>query len=200
MLLQGDRVGVELHSHIVRGGGAVDENVLLSVEQVVVGDEAVLLVEERPHESHVVQVAAVGAVHQRVGEILHCADEIVEMQEMAVDAFLLLKSVVTQHNALLELEVLGHLGEPQARRGLAVGGGEQDVVVGGALHPHGDGHLLAPAGGNSGAQINQLDVGETVLVLADGLQRVLVARTVVHNHDLVGGILLLEKQGKVLDG
>ena len=67
----------EFDGGVVLVGGAVDEDVFLTIEQMVVGNETFLLIEKRPHESHVVEVAAVGAVQQRMGEILHGPDEIV---------------------------------------------------------------------------------------------------------------------------
>ena len=188
-------IGGELDGGVVFVGGTMDEDVLLAVEQVVVGDKALLLVEERAHESHVVEVAAVGGVQQRVRKILHSADEVVVMQEMAVGSFLLVEGAVTQHDFVLELEILRHLRQPQLGGGLAVRRGEQDVVVAGALDAHGNGHLLASACRNRRAQIHNLDVRVAFFVFFDGMKGIFVAGAVVDNDDFKESVLLFKKIG-----
>ena len=109
MLADRGGIGGELNGGVVLVGGAMDEDVLLTVKQVVVCDETLLLVEKRSHKGYVVEVAAVGGMQQRVREVLHGIDEVVVMKEMAVRPFLFVERVVTQHDLVLELEVLCHL-------------------------------------------------------------------------------------------
>ena len=62
VLAHGGGIGGEFYGGIVFRGCAVDEDILLAVKQMVVGDEPFLLVEQRPDKGHVVDVAAVSAV------------------------------------------------------------------------------------------------------------------------------------------
>ena len=95
VLLYSGGIWGKFYGSVVFCGSAVDENVFFAVKQVVVGDEPFLLVEQRPDECHIVDVASVGAVQKCMREVLHGIDEVVEEQEMAVRAFLFGESVVS---------------------------------------------------------------------------------------------------------
>ena len=190
-------VAVDANGRVLFVGVVVDEEVVGASGDVVVADEGALFEEEVAAVAEVAARAGVGVAQDGAAEVVGAVGEVVVLLHDTEEGFGALQSAESEHDlGILVLVAFHDAAEPlEVLRG-AVGVGEHQDVVLGALDADGEGVFLALEEVDVLLEGDDFQVGVVVLEEFEDELGVVVAEVVDHNN-LEIRVVLLEQVDEV---